>query len=186
MSQRIIRYRKYPKNLGASLYPNINGSSIAKIQFAQNECNGSVLTLNVSKASRSYHTAQRGFVAHKSHNCRASSSLSNGLRMMSTVAETKSPVLPDAEMFKCKTTVEILAKASEVYATNNLFGTRKGDRFEWLTYAEFGKLVEETRKVLAGQGIGVNDKVALICNNRVEWAAFMYATQGIGGQIVPM
>jgi hypothetical protein len=95
-------------------------------------------------------------------------------------------VVPVGSVLLAPTTVELLNRALNAYPNNHLFGTRNGDRFDWITYAEFGKLVAETRKVLHHHGIGVNDKVALISNNRVEWATFMYATQSLGGQIVPM
>jgi long-subunit acyl-CoA synthetase (AMP-forming) len=72
------------------------------------------------------------------------------------------------------------------YKDRELFGTRVGDKFEWMTYAEFGKQVQLFRNVLAHHKIGKNDKVAVISNNRVEWAVAMYAVAGVGGQLVPM
>lgn len=82
--------------------------------------------------------------------------------------------------------VELQTNACKTFKTNKLFGTRKGNQYEWITYEEFGKYVDETRKVLKQHEIGSDDKVALISNNRVEWASILYATQGLGGQIVPM
>jgi acyl-CoA synthetase (AMP-forming)/AMP-acid ligase II len=34
--------------------------------------------------------------------------------------------------------------------------------------------------------VGRGDKVAIISNNRVEWAVAMYAVTGVGAQLVPM
>jgi long-chain acyl-CoA synthetase len=39
---------------------------------------------------------------------------------------------------------------------------------------------------LAGLGVGRGDKVAIISNNRVEWAVGAYATYGLGAHYVPM
>lgn len=47
-------------------------------------------------------------------------------------------------------------------------------------------MVQRFRYVLKQHNIGVDDKVALISNNRVEWAVAYYATLGMGAQIVPM
>ena len=55
-----------------------------------------------------------------------------------------------------------------------------------MTYAEFGTKVELFRKVLHELGLGKDDKVAVISNNRIEWAVACFATASIGGQIVPM
>ena len=76
--------------------------------------------------------------------------------------------------------------ASIEYKDRELFGTRVGSKYEWMTYAEFGKQVQLFRNVLAHHKIGKNDKVALISNNRIEWAVAFYAVAGVGGQLVPM
>lgn len=55
-----------------------------------------------------------------------------------------------------------------------------------MTYAEFGREVEKCRNVLASHNIGVNDKVALISDNRVEWAVTFFAANSLGAQIIPM
>jgi long-chain acyl-CoA synthetase len=49
-----------------------------------------------------------------------------------------------------------------------------------------GVLIEKTRKAFSQLGVGRNDKVALISNNRWEWATITYGTLGLGGQVVPM
>lgn len=40
--------------------------------------------------------------------------------------------------------------------------------------------------MLAHHHVGRGDKVALISNNRVEWAVAFYAVASVGGSIVPM
>jgi len=107
-------------------------------------------------------------------------------RSFSSSAETEVAIIPPYYELEFNTLVDLQINACKKYSTNKLFGTRRGNAFEWMTYGEFGELVEETRKVLKQYDIGVNDKVALICNNRVEWAAILYATHSLGGQVVPM
>ena len=107
-------------------------------------------------------------------------------RTFSSSLETEVAIIPPCYELEFNTLVDLQINACKKYSTNKLFGTRRGNAFEWMTYGEFGELVEETRKVLKQYDIGVNDKVALICNNRVEWAAILYATHSLGGQVVPM
>ena len=51
---------------------------------------------------------------------------------------------------------------------------------------EFGQQVDSFRGGLASLGVTKGDRVALISNNRVEWAVTAYATYGLGACIVPM
>lgn len=47
--------------------------------------------------------------------------------------------------------------------------------------------LSNTRTVLSHfGGIGLEDKVAMIANNRIEWASTYYATVSLGAQLVPM
>ena len=48
------------------------------------------------------------------------------------------------------------------------------------------RLLTFVDEILAEHNISKEDKVALISNNRLEWATIKYATVGLGGQIVPM
>lgn len=67
-----------------------------------------------------------------------------------------------------------------------VFGTRVGDKFHWITYGIFGQMVEQFRHVLSRHRIGKDDKIAIISNNRVEWAVVMYAAAAMGAQVVPL
>ncbi len=52
---------------------------------------------------------------------------------------------------------------------------------------EFGKAVDEERAAASPSlGVGKGDQVAIIANNRVEWAVGAYATYGLGAACVPM
>lgn len=100
--------------------------------------------------------------------------------------EAPKPKNPSFMDFEFKTIVEMQTKACKTYAGNRLFGVRSGNKFEWLNYQDFGKLVDNTRKILKELGVGYNSKVAVISNNRVEWAAVQFAAQSLGGLMVPM
>lgn len=88
--------------------------------------------------------------------------------------------------FKFETTVELQIKATEAYSTNPMLGTRVGNAYKWMTYTEFDQEVRKFRVVLANYKISMDDKVAIISNNRTEWAVVKYASNGVGAQIVPM
>ena len=72
------------------------------------------------------------------------------------------------------------------YGPRTLFGTKKDGVWNWITYADFGKIVDDCRSGLVKAGMGAGDRSAIISNNRVEWAAAAYATYGLGGSFVPM
>lgn len=87
-----------------------------------------------------------------------------------------------------KTLHENQVRSCEVYATNELYGVHnpETDEFEFSTFADFGKQVNRSRTVLQDLGVGPGDKVALIANNRWEWAAIACASYSLTGGIVPM
>lgn len=55
-----------------------------------------------------------------------------------------------------------------------------------LTYAEFGRRVEQVAGGLAARGIGPGDRVALLLGNRVEFVLTVYAVLRLGAIAVPM
>lgn len=82
--------------------------------------------------------------------------------------------------------VEMLSNSVDRYPTNPLFGTKSEGEWTWTTYAEFGRLVAEARAGLATLGVGRGDRVAVISDNRVEWAVGAYATYSLAAAYVPM
>ena len=86
-----------------------------------------------------------------------------------------------------KNLVELYQSSVGRYADNELFGTRQSDgSWDWMTYEQFGKAVDQARAGLAGLGVGPGDRVAAISDNRVEWAVGAYAAYGLGAWWVPM
>jgi long-chain acyl-CoA synthetase len=82
--------------------------------------------------------------------------------------------------------VSMAQSSIEKYAARPLWGVRKASGWEWITYGDFGKLVDGARGGLAGLGVGKGDRVAVISNNRLEWAVGAFATYGLGASYVPM
>lgn len=82
--------------------------------------------------------------------------------------------------------VDLLEKSCVRFAGEELFGVKRGGSWAWLSFGEFQEQVDAFRGGLALLGVGKGDKVAMIANNRVEWAVACYATYGLGAAFVPM
>ncbi len=89
-------------------------------------------------------------------------------------------------MSSFETLVDIYNNSTKEFGPRDLFGTKKNGAWVWTTYAEFGAMVESFRAGLASIGIQRGDKVAVIADNRVEWAVTAYACYGLGAAMVPM
>ncbi|RYH30383.1 hypothetical protein EON65_05305 [archaeon] len=96
--------------------------------------------------------------------------------------------MKDEKFVDSKTLAEMQEKAAHMFANKPLFGVYDNhvNHFKYLTYQDFDVVVDLTRGILDKLGVKAGDKVALISNNRVEWAAVFFATVGRGAQIVPM
>ena len=84
------------------------------------------------------------------------------------------------------TLVEVLEKSTQEFGSRPLIGTKNGGQWSWMTYADFSKEVARLRAALASRGVSRGDRVAIISNNRAEWAAAAYATYSTGAAFVPM
>ncbi len=82
--------------------------------------------------------------------------------------------------------VELLESSCSKFSTSPVFGTKKGDRWEWISYAQFDELVRACMSGLALAGISRGDRVALVANNSLPWATAAHATYARGGIFVPM
>jgi long-chain acyl-CoA synthetase len=86
-----------------------------------------------------------------------------------------------------KNLVELYQSSIASHTDNKLFGTRQTDgSWDWMTYGQFGEAVDQARSGLAGLGVGPGDKVAVISDNRAEWAIGAYGTYSLGAWWVPM
>lgn len=85
-----------------------------------------------------------------------------------------------------ETLVDLIEGSCRKYQDRDLFGTKKHGTWQWVTYGDFGALVEQCRGGLAKLGVGPGDKVGIIADNCVEWATAAFATYGLHGAFVPM
>ena len=83
---------------------------------------------------------------------------------------------------------EMQYRSCQVFAENELFGTYNPstEKFEFDTYETYGTQVEQCRALLQDLGIKEYDKVAIISNNRWEWAAIAAASYSLNASVVPM
>lgn len=72
------------------------------------------------------------------------------------------------------------------FASLPCLGTKVNGQYQWTTYETFGREIDKCRAALALMGVERGDKVAMIANNREEWAVSAYATYGRGAHFVPM
>lgn len=84
------------------------------------------------------------------------------------------------------TLTDLFERSCAKFADRPLFGERREGRWEWIKYRELHELVSRARAGLAHLGVSRGDRVAIVCANRVEWAAVAYATYGLGAALVPM
>jgi long-chain acyl-CoA synthetase len=82
--------------------------------------------------------------------------------------------------------IQIFSTSTEKYAPKRLFGTRKTNGWEWTTFAQFGELAAAARAGLHALGIRPGDRIAVISNNRLEWAVAAYGSYTLGAVYVPM
>lgn len=82
--------------------------------------------------------------------------------------------------------VTLLSTAVERYPDRPVFGTRKTHGWHYITYAQFHEQVAAMRGGLAQLGVGVGDRVAVISDNRLEWAVGSFGTLSLGAAYVPM
>lgn len=83
--------------------------------------------------------------------------------------------------------VELIENSVAKYPDNPYLGTKnKNGEYEWVTYGEVGKRIDNLRAGLAGIGVKKGDAVGIIANNRTEWAIISFATYGLLGRYIPM
>lgn len=84
------------------------------------------------------------------------------------------------------TLIEIFEHSIQEFRDRPLFGVKRDDSWGWMTYGGFGQEVDRVRAGLAALGATKGDTVAIISDNRPEWAIAAYAAYGLGAKVVPM
>ena len=82
--------------------------------------------------------------------------------------------------------VDLLAASVATHGSRPAFLTKEAGTWRETSYATFAGIVDELRGGLAALGVARGDRVGVIANNRIEWAAIAYATYGLGAALVPM
>ncbi|HQH16759.1 MAG TPA: AMP-binding protein [Smithella sp.] len=78
-------------------------------------------------------------------------------------------------------------ESASKFADRRLFGTKnKSGVYEWITYKEIDTRINNLRAGLAQLGVGKDDAVGIIANNRPEWAVCSFAAWGRLARYVPM
>ncbi len=95
-------------------------------------------------------------------------------------------VAPCPTMTSPCTLVDLFESSCDRHRSRPAFGTRVGDVFQWQSYAEVQAGCARWRALLQHLGVAAKDRVAIIADNRVEWALACYATLGLGAVFVPM
>ena len=85
-----------------------------------------------------------------------------------------------------KTLVDLFDDARARFAAQPFLGTKRNNAWEWFNYSEFAAKVLAVRGGLASLGLNRGDRLAIIADNSVEWAATAFAAYGLGVAIVPM
>jgi long-chain acyl-CoA synthetase len=67
-----------------------------------------------------------------------------------------------------------------------LFLRKVQGRWETVTYGQMKELVERLRQSSSALGLDSGDRIGIIADNCVEWAALAYAAYGLGAAVVPM
>lgn len=82
--------------------------------------------------------------------------------------------------------VTILEQSVKRFGHKPLFGTRGEHSWHYCTYSEFYALAQRMAAGLAQLGVQAGDRVAVISNNRLEWAVGAHGTYRLGAVYVPM
>jgi long-chain acyl-CoA synthetase len=83
--------------------------------------------------------------------------------------------------------VSLIEDSVKKFSGNPLFGTKNpAGEYEWETYGQVGRRIDDLRGGLAHMGIKKGDAVGIIADNRTEWAICAFAAYGLGARYIPM
>ncbi|WP_434384420.1 AMP-dependent synthetase/ligase [Melittangium boletus] len=85
-----------------------------------------------------------------------------------------------------ETMVDIFLQSTAHFGPRPLFLEKKNGAWVEMTYIQFAQKVDDLRGGLAKLGVTEGDRVAVISNNRHEWAVGAYASYTLGAAYVPM
>jgi len=97
-------------------------------------------------------------------------------------------IIDDHGMVVFDTLHELQVHSSILYSDNELFGTFDNETksYLYMTYAEYRTKVNQCRALLKDLGVQEYGKVAIISNNRWEWATIAAAAYSLNAAVTPM
>ncbi|KAL3922082.1 MAG: hypothetical protein SGILL_002396 [Bacillariaceae sp.] len=97
-------------------------------------------------------------------------------------------ILDDQGLTVFDTLHEMQVNSCKVFSPNELFGTydEASNSFLYITYDEYSQKVNQCRALLKDLGVEEFGKVAIISNNRWEWATIAAAAYSLNASLVPM
>lgn len=100
----------------------------------------------------------------------------------------KNKTMPNNTIEETNNLLDLFEHSTDTFANRPLFGTKNKQtkEYEWVTYADIRKRTDNLRAGLASVGIKKGSTVAIIANNRSEWAIAAFATYGLAARFVPM
>lgn len=81
---------------------------------------------------------------------------------------------------------EMLENSSQKYSSNVAFQIREGDDYRKITFQQAGEIAAKLQAALASLGVKAKDRVALLSENRPEWAIAYLAITAMGAIVVPL
>lgn len=85
-----------------------------------------------------------------------------------------------------KTINELFIRAMEEHQKPDAFLTRSEGQYHGIASAEVLTKVAALAQAFAEMGVGLGDRVAVLSENRLEWALTDYAILGLGAVTVPL
>ncbi len=93
---------------------------------------------------------------------------------------------PIAELPKPKNLGLLFAETAARFPSKNAFLYKQGGRYVSLTWAEAAAKVRAVASGLSSRGLGPGDRIAILSENRPEWAFVDFAAQMLGAVLVPV
>lgn len=93
---------------------------------------------------------------------------------------------PSFPIYPIETIRDLVLRAPERYADQPAVMTKRQGKFQGPTYRELSQTVERLAVFLDGRGIEKGERVAVLSENRVEWAIAYLAVVAAGRVIVPI
>jgi len=83
--------------------------------------------------------------------------------------------------------VGLFEQSIKNYPDRPCLGTKnKNGEYEWISYREMGRRIDNLRGGLVNAGLKKGDAVGIISNNSVDWAVIHFAVAGVNAMLVPM